>query len=305
MSASTIYPPALAAHLEGEATSVCHCWRLTRRDGTVKGFTDHDGRLAVDGTLFQPLSGFTATEARDTLGLAVDTVDVEGALSSDDIAEDDIATGLYDDARVETLLVNWAEPSQFARLRRATIGKITRRDHAFVAELKSETHQLDQIKGRVTARKCDAVLGDQRCRFALAQEGFSATGVVAAMSAPDALSVSGLGGFASGWFSAGTLQWTSGALLGRTSFVTAHLKSSAGVSLTLQRDADRIANPGHSAAPGDTFDIRAGCDKSFATCKAKFGNALNFQGFPHLPGSDAAYSYAADGDVFDGGALVA
>ena len=50
--------------------------------------------------------------------------------------------------------------------------------------------------------------------------------------------------------------------------------------------------------------IRAGCDKAFATCKAKFDNASNFQGFPHLPGNDAAYGYAVDGDVFDGGALV-
>ena len=145
----SIYPAALAAHLEGETTTVCHCWRLTRRDGVIKGFTDHDRRLTVNGDIFQPLSGFTATEARDTLGLAVDTVDVEGALSSDDIGEADIAAGLYDDAVVETLLVNWATPAQFARLRSATIGKITRRDNAFVAELKSRTHRLDEINGRV------------------------------------------------------------------------------------------------------------------------------------------------------------
>ena len=87
----TIYPEALAAHLEGAVTTICHCWRLTRRDGVVKGFTDHDRRLTVDGTPFEPLTGFSATEARDTLGLAVDTVDVEGALSSDEIDEADIA----------------------------------------------------------------------------------------------------------------------------------------------------------------------------------------------------------------------
>jgi uncharacterized phage protein (TIGR02218 family) len=294
----SVYPEALAAHLEGDATTVCHCWRLTRRDGILKGFTDHDRSLAVDATLFQPLSGFTATEARDTLGLAVDTVDVEGALSSDDISEGDIAGGLYDDATVETLLVNWAEPSQFAVLRSATIGKITRRDGAFVAELKSRAHALDQINGRLIARKCDAELGDGRCRFALDQPGFLGAGTVLAAVTPQNLRVSGLDAFTAGWFALGRIEWTSGALAGRVSAVAGQVRGPGGVDLSLQ--------PGEGAAPaaGDGFVIRAGCDKSFATCKAKFNNALNFQGFPHLPGNDAAYGYAVDGDVFDGAALV-
>ena len=50
--------------------------------------------------------------------------------------------------------------------------------------------------------------------------------------------------------------------------------------------------------------MTAGCDKSFATCKAKFDNAVNFRGFPHLPGNDAGYNYVTDGGVFDGGAVV-
>jgi len=294
----SVYPEALAAHLEGAATTVCHCWRLTRRDGAVKGFTDHDRALVVAGTAFRPLTGFSASEARDTLGLAVDTVDVEGALSSDEIDEDDIAAGLYDDATVETLLVNWNEPSQFAMLRSATIGKITRRDNAFVAELKSRSHALDQIGGRLVARKCDAELGDGRCRFALGQAGFSGMGTVLAAPAAESLRVAGLDGFATGWFALGRIEWTGGALAGRVSTVTGHVKGAGGVDLTL-RPAEGAA-PG----PGDTFVIRAGCNKAFATCKEKFSNAINFQGFPHLPGNDAAYGYVVDGDVFDGAPLV-
>ena len=38
--------------------------------------------------------------------------------------------------------------------------------------------------------------------------------------------------------------------------------------------------------PGDAFTITAGCDKQFATCQAKFANAVNFRGFPHMPGND-------------------
>ncbi|MBX3568761.1 MAG: DUF2163 domain-containing protein [Rhizobiaceae bacterium] len=294
----SVYPADLALHLDGEVTTVCHCWRLTRSDGTVSGFTDHDRPLTVDGTLFQPRTGFSASEARDTLGLAIDTVDIEGALSSADIGEADIAAGLYDDATVETLLVNWQDTSMVASLRRATVGRITRRDGAFVVELKSSMHRLDHINGRTVMRRCDAVLGDGRCGFDLDQDGFSAEGLVVSAALPELIRVDGLAAFAAGWFSGGSIEWSSGAPAGRRSLVEGHAKGPGGVDLSLQ-PAD-----GPAPQPGDAFTVRAGCDKSFATCKAKFANALNFQGFPHLPGNDSAYGYAVDGGVFDGGPLV-
>lgn len=290
------YPPALAEHFARDVTTVCHCWRMTCRDGTVTGFTDHDRRLVIEGVVFEPETGFTASEARDTLGLAIDTVDVEGALSSDRIREQDIAAGLYDGARIETLLVNWRDPTNFAVVRTATIGRITRSDDRFVAELESMMHSLDQPKGRYVTRTCDAELGDARCGFLLAQEGFTATGAVVAVS--DTLQVSGLEGHAAGWFSHGTLNWTSGARAGRSERIVDHRTSEGGTLIVLQPSV------GRAIEPGDTFSATAGCDKTFATCKAKFFNALNFRGFPHLPGNDAAYSYVTDGGEFDGGPLV-
>ena len=77
-------------------------------------------------------------------------------------------------------------------LRSATIGKITRRDGAFVAELKSRVHALDQINGRLIARNCDAELGDGRCRFAPGQPAYTGTGSVLAAPTPQNLRVSGL-----------------------------------------------------------------------------------------------------------------
>ena len=167
------YPEGLTDHLGRDVTTVCHCWRLTRADGAVSGYTDHDRPLVVDGTTFEPETGLSASEARASLGLSVDTVDVEGALSSERIRDEDIAAGLYDDAKVETFLVNWREPQHFALLRTATIGKITRSDQRFVAELESATHALDQPNGRYVGRACDAELGDLRCGVALEQPQFS------------------------------------------------------------------------------------------------------------------------------------
>ena len=38
--------------------------------------------------------------------------------------------------------------------------------------------------------------------------------------------------------------------------------------------------------PGDQVRLIAGCDKRFDTCRLKFNNLMNFQGFPDIPGED-------------------
>lgn len=47
--------------------------------------------------------------------------------------------------------------------------------------------------------------------------------------------------------------------------------------------------------------VAAGCDKSFATCGARFGNRVNFRGFPHMPGVDAVLAGPASNRANTGG----
>ena len=248
--------------------------------------------------MFEPQTRFTASETRDTLGMTVDTADVEGALSSARIDEADIAAGDYDRAIVETLMVNWRQPADFTLLRRATIGRITRVDGRFMAELESAAHELDKPSGRYVARTCDAELGETRCGFTFAASGFSGAGAVTSHDGPGRLRVSGLDAFGVGWFSQGTLTWVTGIKAGRSERIEEHRKAGSSIQLMLR------PGPGVEAQVGDAFTVKAGCDKKFATCRAKFGNALNFRGFPHLPGNDKAYAYVVDGDDFDGGPVV-
>jgi uncharacterized phage protein (TIGR02218 family) len=293
----TTISPAFADHLAGTCTTLCHCWKLERRDGAALGFTDHDRPLIVDGFAYQPDTGFAQSEARASLGLGVDSTEVEAAISSSQIVEADVDAGLFDGATVATLLVNWRQPDQHAVLRRASIGRITRRDGRFMAELESIAASLDRPNGRILRRRCDAMLGDARCGFDPDTPGFSASGAVVGQIAPMVVSVSGLDGFAPGWFTQGALTWTGGDLAGRMAVVVDHRHGLDGVALALQFDAG-------TPNAGDAFTITAGCDKRFETCKAKFANALNFRGFPHLPGNDAAYRYVTEGAEFDGKALV-
>ena len=54
---------------------------------------------------------------------------------------------------------------------------------------------------------------------------------------------------------------------------------------------------------GDLLRLEAGCDKRAETCREKFGNFLNFRGFPHIPGEDWLASYPVRSHRNDGGSL--
>lgn len=288
-------PEPLAAHLAGDATTVCHCWRVTRRDGAIAGFTDHDRDLAFAGTVFLAASGFSAGETESEAGLAASATEVTGGFSSAAISEADLAAGRYDGARVEVFLVNWQMPEQHVLLDAREIGEVTRAGDAFHAELRSLAHRLAQPQGRVYARRCDAALGDSRCRVAL--EPWRAEGVVISVDEAGVMTVSGLDGRDSGLFSQGRLVFGSGDNAGQVLDIDSHTARPGGVTIA------PWLPPATAPQPGDTFTVTAGCDRSFATCKAKFTNHLNFRGFPHIPGADFAYSYVSGDSVHDGAVI--
>lgn len=176
--------PELGAHLASGATTLCWCWRVARRDGVVMGFTDHDKALTFDGTTYEAASGFTASDIKDGLGLAVDNLEVSGALSSATLTDDDLSAGRYDDARVEIHRVNWSDTSQRVLMRSGSIGEVRRSGTSFAAELRGLAHYLQQTKGRLLQLTCDADLGDARCKVDLSSPAFRGTGsIIAAASA--------------------------------------------------------------------------------------------------------------------------
>ncbi|MEO6014096.1 MAG: DUF2163 domain-containing protein [Devosia sp.] len=152
------------AHVESGATTLANCWKLTRRDAMVLGFTDHDQTLSFGGIDYEPMHGLDGGEVGAKLGSQVDTTEIIGVLHSDAIEEADIAAGLYDGATVETWRVNWRDVGQRLLQRRATIGEIVREDGQFRGELRSGQQALNRVQGRLYSPLCDALLGDARCK---------------------------------------------------------------------------------------------------------------------------------------------
>ena len=289
--------PSLASHLAEGVTTLCRCWRLVRRDGAALGFTDHDRDLEFAGTVFAARTGLEAAEASAELGFAVGGGEVAGALVSAGITESDIAAGLYDDASVETWLVNWAAPAERLLLDTGAIGEIRRADGAFVAEVRGLMHRLDEERGRLYRATCAADLGDAKCGVDLTGSSFSAAGTVAATDGALFVAASGLA-FADGFCTGGRLTWETGANAGLAVEVKAHRRVGSTTELDLWQRAPR------AIAPGDRFRLSAGCDKRHATCRAKFANAVNFRGFPHMPGNDFIVRMPRQGEPgLDGGSF--
>ena len=159
-------PAELAARLDSGVAHLCHVWHLTRSDGLVLGFTDHDQDLSVEGVTCRAATGWSAGAHETAAGLAPGLSAALGALDDAAITAADIEAGLYDGARVVCRLVDWSNPSLAVTLWNARIARLRREGQAFTAELEGPLADLERVAGRTFGRLCDAVLGDARCGIA-------------------------------------------------------------------------------------------------------------------------------------------
>lgn len=275
---------ALQAHLALEVTTLATCWLVTRRDGRVFAFTDCDTDLTVSGVTYAAATGYTASAIQSSVTSAVDNLEVQGALDSSAITETDLVAGLWDFAEIEIFQVNYLDVSMgILRLRKGNLGEVRAGLGVFVAELRGLLQRLQQSFGRTVTPTCNADLGDARCGVDLLTfpDG-KVSGTLTAVDSNRQFTDSTLGQ-ATGWFAAGVITFTAGANAGLSAEVKTF--TSGGIVLTRQPFPFTVA-------VGDAYTMTAGCDKTLATCKAKFDKVINYRGFPDVPGISRVMSGA-------------
>lgn len=293
-----ILPPDLQAHLDSGTTTLAWCWRLTRRDDSLLGFTDHDRDIEFDGTIFEAAAGMTASDIKDSVGLSVDNLTIESALNSARLNENDLAAGLYDDAKIEIWRVNWSAPQQRVLMRSGSLGEVRRAGTAFSAEIRGLAHYLQQPQGRLYQYTCDATLGDRRCGIDLTDVIYRTIATITTVQSHRRFNVAYSGTYASDWFTRGLALATSGTNQGSSIEIKRHIATASETIIELWQP---LAN---TPLPGDTLVVTAGCDKTFATCRDRFENRLNFRGFPHMPGNDFVMTVAKPGDPANDGSAI-
>lgn len=267
----------MPSFLERELTALAFCWRVERRDGICLGFTSHDRDLEIGGLVYRAAPGMLPSAISVSDDFDASTLDVTGALTSDSIGEADLAAGRWDRAAVSLFLVDWEDPDgERLPLVRGELGDVTVKANGFEAELRGAAALLERAVAEQTSPECRAELGDRRCRVDMA--GRVRMTRVAAAPTEAVVVLAGASGAA---YAFGRLRWIGGANSGLESAITA----SEGSALILQEP------PPFPIGEGDLVELREGCDKSFATCRARFANAENFRGEPHLPGMDLLTRY--------------
>lgn len=269
---------ALLDHLKTGSTTVCRAWLVSRSDGVQLGFTDHDEDLEFEGARFRARSGLTAKALQSATGLSVDNSEASGALSDDAISEEDIAIGRYDGAEVTLWLVNWSDVSERSILFRGSFGEISRKGGAFRVELRGLAEKLNVVHGRAYVPDCAAGLGDQKCGVDMTLPGHRVTVTIVAIRSAREIAIQNDDNLSADWFAGGVVSVTSGAISGVKSLVQSESISGGSRILRLWQ-----ALP-IGLKVGDQVMVEVGCDGQAQTCHEKFGNLLNFRGFPTIPG---------------------
>lgn len=272
----------LDSSLSGKVTTLALCWKLTRGDGLVLGFTGHDHDLVVGGVRYLSRPGMTPSAILHSMELSADSMETQGYLNSAGLTAEDLESGRWADARVELFACDWLDVTAGRLgLMRGTMGAVSRTGFAasgaFRAELLSDLAALEAVEPLRLSPLCRADLGDGRCGVDMASRRLEVQ-VVGWSGSRLQLATAPLEPDRFCW---GRIRWVSGKLTG----LDRRVSTVEGEHIILEEPLPDLPDR------GGTIWLWEGCDKRFSTCVQRFGNAKAFDGEPHVPGTDALLRY--------------
>jgi uncharacterized phage protein (TIGR02218 family) len=250
---------------------------VTRLDGTVLRIAEADETIVCDGDTFVALEGGEMSAVEHTLGGGIPSMQVKFNHSETGTFDtSDIANGFFDGAAV---LLYIADRNNLALgkglLFTGTIQPISYDNYlSGTFGIKGQASEAQSIV-QTYAPMCRTDLFSSLCTVDPASYAHAGTigsivdkfdCVIAGLSSPPE----------DGYFNLGV-----GVTAGGITFEIANWVQS---TLTLTTFLPRCA----LFTEGEAVTLYPGCDKTIATCKARFSNNLNFQAEPHFAGKSAA-----------------
>lgn len=269
--------------LSSQVRTITRCLLITRTDGEKFGFTELDRDLTFDGTTYRSLAGLSPTAVQSSLGFESNNLEFSSLIVEGFVEESDLKQGLFDYARVNLFLVNFADlpvsltenPPKFLSLPVRTLGKVSYSPNDYSVELMGLSRFLEGRIGEVTSADCRYNFGDSRCGANL--ESFETN--IAVTTNRDSLSFFTTWNGENDRFTGSRATW--------------ELGDNLGLEFTIIRQLGNIffvsAPPPIPPAGGDTFIAIPNCQKRFEDCRS-FNNTINFGGEDKIPGLDALIS---------------
>ncbi len=160
----------MTTHVAQRVHTLANMWRLTRQDGVVFGFTDHDQNLPYDDgdgeIVYEANSGMIASALSSSNQLRVDTQDTQGVLTSDRITDIDLRAGRYDNATIRYFKVNYEDLSASMgdiKMKVSRTGEVRTENDQFTVELRSLAQSYSQQIIDLIQPACGVDLGSAKC----------------------------------------------------------------------------------------------------------------------------------------------
>jgi len=270
----------IALFASGAPFSMADLYTLTLINGTVLRYALWDADITYQGNVFSSTGpGFKRSKIRCVIGVEVDTLDLtvypgpanlingQGWLAA-------VTAGALDNATLRVDRVFMVAPPavvggiiQFT----GTVAGITVGRTEAKVSVSSYFQLLNiQMPRNLFQPGCLRTLYDSGCTVSRSAVAVNA---MVASATSIAINTTTLGGYPAGYFDAGYIMFTSGALA-----------STRRTIKSFSTPVIQLLNPLPTApAVGDTFAIYPGCDKSQGTCQNKFNNLVNFRAMPYIP----------------------
>ena len=287
-------PPALIAALPTlTEANVADLITVTLPSGMVIRATSYDGPITYNGNVYLPGPPyFKRGKASTKLGFEVATLDMTIGDAPSELPPvligtipllQSIRVGVWQQASIVVDKLFMQDPGNGGtaygtiNVFTGVLGNVTSVDrvHAVVV-CKALTILFDQQFPRnIIQPGCRWTLFSPGCTLHQSSFAVSATVVAGSTQNKIASTLSN----PDGYFNQGQVVFTSGPNVGLTYYVDNY------VSEFIYMAVPMLFAPNG----GDTFTAYPGCDKTQATCSAKFNNLINFSGLPYVPAPETAY----------------
>lgn len=272
---------ALLDHFKSNVTTLAMCIKITRKDGEVYAYTNHDTEIEFNGIVYKPGLAGRDSAFSHSADASVSNMEIQAYLESDEITRGELYVGLFDGATVEVFVINYTDPTQGElKVMKGEFGEVQLKDEQAQVEFRSLAQYLQQNLGRTYTNKCDVEkLGDSRCGVDLST--YAAVYTVQEIKEERHVFVID-GSESNEWYKYGEVVWESDT-------------NNAGLSMEIKTEHNGemsllFAMP-YDIQVGDTLVAYPGCDRAKETCKEKFDNVVNFRGFDMIPGRDSVSKY--------------
>lgn len=259
-----------------------HCLRIVPLWGDPIYLTDHPRDLTMGGHTYQTDSGYQFSGFASESIMAPGVLDLEGIAGIAGIDYAEIASGVFDGARVYAFATDWLTPVEDEEeIGVAILGKTTIRDKRYIIEMMMLIDALNQTVGKTYTAGCQKTFGGQEyagCKVALGP--ITVTGTITHVTSASVFRDS-TRAEAADYFGDGYLSFTSGANAGLKPLeIKVH---AADGTLTTHEPFP------YAVAVGDAYSLVPGCRKRLEDCRDKWANVANFGGFSFVP-TQSTYS---------------